>query len=479
MAPEKGGDNLEGRGQGPKSRPGWVITVSENADMAFDGLNREVARHKAEGQDGRGKVERMGECTVEMSVYMKSWSDGTVDSRQVDRYLRARLEMAHTKEIEYFGVMRSRAKANNGDLIKVKEGTERDVRSQREIARYELYYGLTHEVVKPGDKTGERKVNSLLGHPFVKSMGSLNREEMNRGFGEFMRVNKNRIKVAAPEAKNLLVSDFKWGQEMQVAFKLTNDKNALAAFNKAVVVDGKNANQALEDAMQASPDFKREYYEYVAIWEQDQFKEVFGEKPIPVEVPGVATPDQAQLTDAKRAIADSGVRVDFGDSNEGKISLGNLSKDAAIVNVDGQTKLVIYDENADRGFIGPIEPAKAKETMRGIAIDAYFTEQFQKASTLDSVNDPSKMKDAKLFEVVRMFLPKGGEGQTDALTASERGLVGNLVRLLVKPDEEFVSIQDKARFLLEYVAIDPSSDRFLKAKRRLNEKSEDLSLSDL
>jgi hypothetical protein len=272
-----------------------------------------------------------------------------------------------------------------------------------------------------------------------------------------------------------------------VVFGVQDDKSKLVlqaiktkAFVDTAVRTG-DTTQAFQAAVESSPELKKQYEQYVKTWEQEQFKEVFGVKTVATEVPGAGTPDMPQIFEAERAIENSGVRVQFGNGNEGRIFLGDLSRDAAIVTVEGKTKLVVYDKNADRGFVGPIEPSQAKETMRGIAIDAYFTKKFQEFSTMDSEKDPAKMKDAKLLDAVHKFLPNGGEGNSDKLSTDEKAIIENLVKLLVKTDKEIVLTEDKVRFLLEYVAVDPQ--RLAKAKKLLSTKRGDedkgLSLADL
>lgn len=449
--------------------------VFENALQVRVRANADLADRELDAETDRQKVEGMGAGAIETGVYIQAWVEGKVDPKQIAERFRMRAEEARTKRVEYARTVALRLTAYNGDRRKVREATERDIRLQTRIARHELYWKLTGSVMKIGDTAAEREVDARLDHPFLRGIGRFKKEERDKKCEQFIR--DRHIKgLSAPEVSGLAVSHFKSEQEMQVVSNLVADKPALTAFEKTVK-QGKTADQALEAAAAASPDgFGKKYREYVATWEQEQFKEIL-EPPVLDVIPGAAPPGESQIAEAQRAIP-AGVTFNIENGNEGEIQFGSLIRDAAIISVNNQPRLVVYDSNADRGFVGPTEPAKAKEVMRSIAIDAYFTEQFQKSSTLDSEKDPAKMRDAKLLDVVHKFLPNGGEGQTDRLTDLERGLVENLVRLLVKPDKEFISVQDKAKFLLR-IAEDESSDRFVKAKRRLNEQSENLSLSDL
>ncbi|MBI2638363.1 hypothetical protein HYW83_02125 [Candidatus Peregrinibacteria bacterium] len=213
--------------------------------------------------------------------------------------------------------------------------------------------------------------------------------------------------------------------------------------------------KAFAAAVQSSPELRRQYEEYVAVWKSENVAEIYGQSPPEVQGAKVELLSHEQSIFAVRTIEDDGVTLHIGENNLGEIHFGNIVRDVALYSVDGQPKLFIYDENADKGVVGPVDPKEVRAALGNIMIDTYFSEKFREFSTGNTEQDPTKVVDTSLFKIVHALLPDMQERQEE-LDARQRQFLDNLARLLVAPDHKYVSMPDKVEFLRRLVA-DPET----------------------
>lgn len=258
---------------------------------------------------------------------------------------------------------------------------------------------------------------------------------------------------SAEELMMFLVQFKMTGAPLEIFVRAFENEQFTASFVRHAAVTGDVQKVFEESLQQAPPEIREQYRRYRETCESQALVDFFQAPP---EVAGaeVVSPSQDQSIFAIQTIEDNGVILHLGANNLGEIHFGSLVRNVALYSVDGQPKLFIYDENADKGVVGPIDPKEVRAALGNIVVDTYFSEKFMEFSTRDSEQDPTKVVDASLFKIAHAFLPEM-EVQQEVLSARQKAVLSNLVRFLVAPDASYVSMGDKVLFLRR-VAADPA-----------------------
>lgn len=249
-----------------------------------------------------------------------------------------------------------------------------------------------------------------------------------------------------PRTLDALVLDLE-KQKSDVGF-LSREQVIVAMSAQSARTD--NPEEAFAAAVASSPELRREYEAYVSVWRSEHVSSVYGP-----EIPQV---DGAKVEKLSRdasffvvhTIEDQGLKLHLGENNLGEIHFGSMMRDVALYSVDGQPRLFIYDENADKGVVGPVDPKEVRVALGNIMIDTYFSGKFQEFSTSGTEQDPTKVADAALFGIAHKLLPEMEKGQED-LNENQHYILDNLARLFVRPDTQYVSMGDKTEFLRRVV----------------------------
>lgn len=212
-----------------------------------------------------------------------------------------------------------------------------------------------------------------------------------------------------------------------------------------------DVQQAFEASLQqAPPELQEQYRRYQEVCQSESMADVF--KP-PPKIDGARveplSPDQSLF--AVHTIKADGIVLHMGENHRGEVHFGSMVRDVALYSVNGKPRLFIYDENADKGVVGPVDPIEVRAALSNIVIDTYFSEKFREFSTSGTEQDPTKVVDTALFKIVHAFLPEMRDGSSEELYARQQRMLANLARLLVAPDKKYVSIADKVEFLRRVV----------------------------
>ncbi|GEM_PF-5141171 len=258
---------------------------------------------------------------------------------------------------------------------------------------------------------------------------------------------------SAEELMTFLVQFRMTGAPLETFVRAFEDEAFFASFVQKAAVTGDVQKVFEESLQQAPPEIQEQYRRYRETCESQAMVGFFQPPP---EVAGaqVGLLSREQSIFAVRTIEDDGITLHLGANNLGEIHFGSLVRNVALYSVHGQPKLFIYDENADKGIVGPVDLKEVRATLGNMVIDTYFSERFREYSTRNTEQDPTKVVDASLIKIAHAFLPNM-EADQETLDARQQAVLSRLARLLVAPDVRYVSMGDKVKFLQRVVA-DPS-----------------------
>lgn len=408
-----------------------------------------------------GELSRCGEKVKERAGYILKLRSGTATPEEVERNRSERIKGGRRMHGRLESNLIVRARAGKKELKVFQAAARIEITSYEKIIFVEEYFHLTGTLLSIDDPNLVEKKKAFLGDS-GRLRGCKTKKERFVVIRQLLEAQKGTVKVKASidEVDKTLVTFAAHEDKIGVySAVIASDKASAAFVQKAAVTD--NPEQAFAAAAEADPEVKALYEQYQRTWYQEQFSDVF--PPETSAVPGATPPEPQQVFNAQRVIEAAGVRFDLaGGSNTGEIRFGSMVREAAVLNVNGEPKLFIYDKNADRGVRGPLELSNVRPELLYSMVDEYFSDKFREFATAESEKDPTKVADSRLLKICHALLPEIADNTGNSLDGRQRRIIANLARLFAAPDKESVSMDDKTRAFVEKMAAHPEQAAFAK-----------------
>lgn len=418
-----------------------------------------------------GRIMKLGEAVFARSSYEAKLLLGEGDFKAIKKQVAERLKLAKRPKkrktsISFDSIERLRLRARSITKDKIPDAAQRrlnfralevaDLQQQMDVHRAEILAVVQKQRINIA-KADEFNVAMARFRAIVPENFEHCKKEKQLQIAEAVATQNNLDE--GPEAVRAVLLDFeKQESDVQMLEHSLQNDAFLDAYLKNVS-DGNGSEKAFVEAVSESPELQEEFRQYERTWRSENVSDVF--------LPPVAGASVEPFTGTFDAasVETPGATFEMGADNRGAVEFGNNRYEVAVFAVDGRPQLFIFDENADRGVVGPLEP-KSDVVARELGnreIDGFFSKKFREYVTADSEKDPTKIPDVSLMKISARLLPDIAGKTAEQLDPRERRVIENLARLFVTPDSKvgsnYIAIEEKVRFFDRKIGDDDFRER--------------------